>query len=133
MTDDRLRNADIDVLVFFLTSKLSQEEKRDLVALIEAEQFKEHVMTVEWPYERSGTEEDIERLSRQAAVEGKPFPSLTVVYIDDESPRDKKVIITDFEDGRIRCSRRMLASYAGLIAVSCNLCCMALEDAVEED
>lgn len=90
-------------------------------------------MTVEWPYERPGTEEDIERLSPQAAVDKKPFEASTVVYIDDESPLDKKVIIADFEDGRVRLSRRLLASYAGRTAVGCNLCCMSLEDAVEED
>ena len=78
-------------------------------------------------------EEDIERLARQAAVQARPFQARTVVYIDDESPRDKKVIITDFQDGRIQVSRRILAAYAGRIAVSCNLCCMYLEDAVEQE
>lgn len=133
MTAKRPRDADVDVLVFYLTSKLSQQEAQDLFTLIEAEQFKDKVVTVEWPHEHSGTQEDIERLSRQAAVEGKPFQALTVVYIDDESPHDKKVTIVDFEDGEIRLSRRMLASHAGIIAVGCNLCCLALEDAVEED
>lgn len=133
MAAQRQRHADFDVLVFFLTNKLSPEERQNLVALIEAKEFKGCVVTIAWSNERSGTEEDIERLSRQAAVEARPFQARAVVYIDDESPRDKKVIITDFEDGRIRVSRRMLAAYAGRIAVSCNLCCLALEDAVEQE
>lgn len=133
MAAERPRHADWDVLVFFLTSKLSQEERQNVVGLIEGEEFKDRVVTVDWPYERSGTQEDIDRLARQADLEEKPFGALTVVYIDDESPRDKKVIMTDFEDGQIRCQKRLLASYAASTAIACNLCCMALEDAVDED
>lgn len=133
MPTEQPRHADCDVLVFFLTSKLSRQERQDVVGLIDGEEFKDRVVTVDWPYQRSGTQEDIDRLARQADVESKPFRALTVVYIDDESPRDKKVIMTDVDDGKIRCQKRLLASYAASTAIACNLRCMALEDAVEED
>ncbi|GAC95687.1 hypothetical protein PHSY_003263 [Pseudozyma hubeiensis SY62] len=132
MTTEQPRHCDWDVLVFFLTSKLSQEERQEIVGLIEGEEFKDRLVTVDWPYERSGTQEDIDRLARQADVEGKPFGAMTVVFIDDESPRDKKVIMTDSEDGGIRCQKRLLASYAASTAIACNLCCMALEDATDD-
>lgn len=47
MADQRPRHADWDGLVFFLTSKLSQEEKQDVVGLIEREEFKDRVVALD--------------------------------------------------------------------------------------
>ncbi|KAJ9475242.1 hypothetical protein PHBOTO_005305 [Pseudozyma hubeiensis] len=131
-TAERPLHCDSHISVFFLTSKLSQEERRDVVGSIETEEHKGDVVTVDWPYEQSGKQEDIDRLARQADVEDKPFGAMTVVFIDDESPRDKKVIMTNSEDGKIECQKRLLASYAASTAIACNLGCMALEDATDD-
>lgn len=131
-TAERTLHCDSHILVFFLTSKLSQKERRDIFGLIETEEHKGDVVTVDWPYEQSGTQEDIDRLARQADVEDKPFGAMTVVFIDDESPRDKKVIMTNSEDGKIQCQKRLLGSYAASTSIACNLGCMALEDATDD-
>lgn len=136
MSDNQARHSDCDFLIFFLTSRLTSEEKSELMRVIErGGEFKDSVVTVDWPHERSGSQEDMERLFRQACVQGLPFQAAVVGFIDDQSAKDNKVLMVESinQDGVISTSRRILARYTATIAVSCSLALIELDEAVEED
>ena len=136
MSDSRARHTDCDFLVFYLTSTLTSEAKSKLKSDMEKKgEFKDNIVTVDWPHERSGSQDDMERLLRQASVQGIPFEAHIVGFIDDESARDNRVLMVESanQDGVISASRRILARYSATIAVSCSLALITLDEAVEED
>lgn len=136
MSNSQARHSDCGFLVFCLTSELTSEQKSKLKRYMEkGQEFKDHVVIIDWPHQGSGSQNDIERLLRQASVQKVPFHANVVGFIDDESAKDNRILMVESikRDGVISNSRRILARYTATIAVSCSLALITLDEAVEED
>lgn len=136
MCDEHPRHSDSDFLVFFLTSQMTSEKRSKLISDIKrGDEYRDRVLTVDWPHEHSGSQGDIERLLRQACVQGLPFQAYVVGFIDDQSAIDNKVLMAESieQDEKLSSSRRILSPYAARTAIARSLACIVLAEAVEED